>query len=287
MNPSNQFEKVFISGSNSVLVAGDSNVHRIKNAFSDVDDAFVHCLPVSGARYTYDRKMFREQLKASLKEVSYTLLYLFLGSNDVLSPEHIFYRNVTEMCDMVHETSPETQVVLCAIPPRAPNQKNCAASGGKLKMMQEWIKQANVSMDEIGSRIPYVRFFETHLNAHHLSLDGLHLSKEGADVCYREISRDSITHGRPSYHNLPVLFAEDSWPSLTNQGTEIDKRENNSISYADIARKNIKFEKTVRSETDVNSMQKKCLREQKGPYVRNRQLHSFECGRKRWLKKKE
>ena len=45
-----------------------------------------------GARYTRDKTMFQDQLKSTMNEVNYKRVYLFLGSNDVLNSELVFYR---------------------------------------------------------------------------------------------------------------------------------------------------------------------------------------------------
>ena len=45
-----------------------------------------------GARFTNDRKRFRDQLNVCLKKTNYKRVYLFLGSNDVLANDALFYR---------------------------------------------------------------------------------------------------------------------------------------------------------------------------------------------------
>ncbi|KAH3812404.1 hypothetical protein DPMN_140835 [Dreissena polymorpha] len=36
-------------------------------------------------------------------------LYLHLGSNDILTNEAVFYRDVADLCDLVHQVIPDTE----------------------------------------------------------------------------------------------------------------------------------------------------------------------------------
>ncbi|KAH3874862.1 hypothetical protein DPMN_038116 [Dreissena polymorpha] len=72
------------------LIAGDSNVHRIKDILPD--DIAVKYLPISGAKLSCDR--FRHALLRDLRKMDVQQLYLHLGSNDILTNEAVFYRSV-------------------------------------------------------------------------------------------------------------------------------------------------------------------------------------------------
>ncbi|KAH3771064.1 hypothetical protein DPMN_172364 [Dreissena polymorpha] len=65
------------------LIAGDSNVHRIKAILPD--DIAVKYLPISGAKFSCDR--FRHALLKDLRKMDVQQLYLHLGSNDILTNE--------------------------------------------------------------------------------------------------------------------------------------------------------------------------------------------------------
>ncbi|KAH3784472.1 hypothetical protein DPMN_162427 [Dreissena polymorpha] len=131
-------------------IAGDSNAHRIKDILPD--DIAVKCLPISdeniatpkngrkakrsrfcsprfagesllfitfansvfkGAKFSCDR--FRHALLRDLRKMDVQQLYLHLGSNDILTNEAVFYRDVADLCDLVHQEAhnrcPECRVV--------------------------------------------------------------------------------------------------------------------------------------------------------------------------------
>ncbi|WAR14783.1 hypothetical protein MAR_004888 [Mya arenaria] len=103
----------------SALVAGDSNVHRIQAAIPNWST--IRCLPVSAPM------MFK--------------------------PERM---RVTEVCDSIHETSPETEIVLCSILPRKKNDRRVSST--LARVFNRWIQNANTMLMDISEAIPYIRF---------------------------------------------------------------------------------------------------------------------------------
>ncbi|XP_052233361.1 uncharacterized protein LOC127846232 [Dreissena polymorpha] len=66
-----------------------------------------------GAKFSCDR--FRHALLRDLRKMDVQQLYLHLGSNDILTNEAVFYRDVADLCDLVHQEAhnrcPECRVV--------------------------------------------------------------------------------------------------------------------------------------------------------------------------------
>ncbi|KAL4237512.1 hypothetical protein ACF0H5_002227 [Mactra antiquata] len=88
------------------------------------DDCYLFdCLPVSGARYVNDLKGLRMKMK--MLQEDYHRVFVHLGSNDVLCPLDVFYRNVTEMVDVIHEKTSST-IYLGEIPPRDLDRRRSA-----------------------------------------------------------------------------------------------------------------------------------------------------------------
>ncbi|WAR10664.1 hypothetical protein MAR_035740 [Mya arenaria] len=115
----------------SALVAGDSNVHRIQAAIPNWFT--IRCLPVS----------------VSSQRPSFFSIFLF---------KHPTYqsRRVTEVCDSIHETSPETEIVLCSILPRKKNDRRVSST--LARVFNRWIQNANTMLMDISEAIPYIRF---------------------------------------------------------------------------------------------------------------------------------
>ncbi|XP_052243578.1 uncharacterized protein LOC127853266 isoform X3 [Dreissena polymorpha] len=67
----------------------------------------------NGAKFSCDR--FRHALLRDLRKMDVQQLYLHLGSNDILTNEAVFYRDVADLCDLVHQEAhnrcPECRVV--------------------------------------------------------------------------------------------------------------------------------------------------------------------------------
>ncbi|WAR02073.1 hypothetical protein MAR_008631, partial [Mya arenaria] len=63
---------------------------------------------------------------------------------------------VTEVCDSIHETSPETEIVLCSILPRKKNDRRVSST--LARVFNRWIQNANTMLMDISEAIPYIRF---------------------------------------------------------------------------------------------------------------------------------
>lgn len=285
------FEKFIFSGLGPILVAGDSNVHRINNVVLD-KDVSIKCLPISGARYTNDKKEFRKKLKACLRGDSYRQLYLFMGSNDVLISDHLFYRNITDVCDIVHEIAPSIDIVLCEIPPRRQSKGKWRIPAPKLKKMQEWIATANSILRIISLHTPYVKFLSTFLSAHHLTFDGLHLSREGAEQCYKVIVEGTSVRDRPTCDNHSSFdFDLEDWPVL---GEVRIKETLKKIRYVDVVQTEAFSEIYVQNERVEKQKSTEKIKEKQNIHIKCRQPSKrsngksrFERRRNKWLKKKE
>ena len=70
---------------------------------------------------------------------------------------------MTDVCKMVNEVSPSTDIILCEIPPREQSLKKWRVPTPKLKMMQEWIVRGNNILRAISWCYPYVKFLSTSL----------------------------------------------------------------------------------------------------------------------------
>ncbi|WAR24264.1 hypothetical protein MAR_037933 [Mya arenaria] len=64
---------------------------------------------------------------------------------------------VTEVCDSIHETSPETEIVLCSILPRKKNDRRVSSTLAR-RVFNRWIQNANTMLMDISEAIPYIRF---------------------------------------------------------------------------------------------------------------------------------
>ncbi|WAQ97714.1 hypothetical protein MAR_022087 [Mya arenaria] len=65
-------------------------------------------------------------------------------------------QRVTEVCDSIHETSPETEIVLCSILPRKKNDRRVSST--LARVFNRWIQNANTMLMDISEAIPYIRF---------------------------------------------------------------------------------------------------------------------------------
>ena len=63
---------------------------------------------------------------------------------------------------MVHDASPDTDIVLCEIPPRSQNKTRFSIRSQPLKLM-EWIHGGNSILRHISLSTPYVRFLSMFL----------------------------------------------------------------------------------------------------------------------------
>ncbi|XP_052215794.1 uncharacterized protein LOC127834191 [Dreissena polymorpha] len=154
-------EHVWCSSDVRVLIAGDSNVHRLKSACPP--NARIDFLPVSGAKYVSDRKGFRKLLHLELMSGCYDILYLHLGSNDVCCKDSDFYRCVTEILDVVFSVCTEIHVVLCVILPRDFDVRmfpRWPLSGAQLRNYCQWIRSANSMLWELSHHVPSVRYMD-------------------------------------------------------------------------------------------------------------------------------
>ncbi|WAQ97709.1 hypothetical protein MAR_022082 [Mya arenaria] len=66
------------------------------------------------------------------------------------------HTRVTEVCDSIHETSPETEIVLCSILPRKKNDRRVSST--LARVFNRWIQNANTMLMDISEAIPYIRF---------------------------------------------------------------------------------------------------------------------------------
>ncbi|XP_052808004.1 uncharacterized protein LOC128236911 [Mya arenaria] len=147
-----------------VLVAGDSNVYRLRdssNTRSGSGNVNISFLAVSGARYVKDRKNFRCRVREEVEHQHFRSIYLHLGSNDVFCTIEDFYRNASEVVDVLRETAPGAEIVLCSILPRAPDFSGRGFLSLKmLRACQHWVMRANQALQDVALHIPYVRFFQ-------------------------------------------------------------------------------------------------------------------------------
>ncbi|KAL4240007.1 hypothetical protein ACF0H5_000802 [Mactra antiquata] len=170
----------------TALIAGDSNVHRIRRMVDPRSG--VSCLPVSGARFTKDRKDFIRQLLTEMKREEYEVLYLHLGSNDVLCPLEDFTRSVADLCKSVHDVSLTCKVVLCEILQRDMNWYGKWLSRRTVNLFNTWILEANeVLKSFIQPNVTFLSYGSTFMTDLYLCPDGLHLSEGGSRVCQRAI----------------------------------------------------------------------------------------------------
>ncbi|WAR30545.1 hypothetical protein MAR_033087 [Mya arenaria] len=65
-------------------------------------------------------------------------------------------RRVTEVCDSIHATSPETEIVLCSILPRKKNNRRVSST--LARVFNRWIQNANTMLMDISEAILYIRF---------------------------------------------------------------------------------------------------------------------------------
>ncbi|WAR06861.1 hypothetical protein MAR_016819 [Mya arenaria] len=146
-----------------VLVAGDSNVYRLRdssNTRSGSGNVNISFLAVSGARYVKDRKNFRCRVREEVEHQHFRSIYLHLGSNDVFCTIEDFYRNASEVVDVLRETAPGAEIVLCSILPRAPDFSGRGFLSLKmLRACQHWVMRANQALQDVALHIPYVRFW--------------------------------------------------------------------------------------------------------------------------------
>ncbi|KAL4231740.1 hypothetical protein ACF0H5_009316 [Mactra antiquata] len=206
------------------LIVGDSNVHRISSAVMNGDDCCLFdCLPVSGARYVNDLKGLRMKMKKMLQEEDYHHVFVHLGSNDVLCPLDVFYRNVTEMVDVIHEKTSST-IYLCEIPPRDLDRRRSArTTPEKIRKYRRWIHTANDLLKELSSHIPYVCYLQYTVDpVRHLSRDGLHLNADGGRLCFRTI-QDNAFANYPVRADMSADVSLDimQWPALQDNDLDI------------------------------------------------------------------
>ncbi|KAL4229194.1 hypothetical protein ACF0H5_012233 [Mactra antiquata] len=206
------------------LIVGDSNVHRISSAVMNGDDCCLFdCLPVSGARYVNDLKGLRMKMKKMLQEEDYHHVFVHLGSNDVLCPLDVFYRNVTEMVDLIHEKTSST-IYLCEIPPRDLDRRRSArTTPEKIWKYRRWIYTANDLLKELSSHIPYVCYLQYAVDpVRHLSRDGLHLNDDGGRLCFRTIQDNAFAY-YPARADMSADVSLDvmQWPALQDNDLDI------------------------------------------------------------------
>ncbi|KAH3769270.1 hypothetical protein DPMN_170520 [Dreissena polymorpha] len=216
-------EHVWCSSDVRVLIAGDSNVHRLKSACPP--NARIDFLPVSGAKYVSDRKGFRKLLHQELMSGCYDILYLHLGSNDVCCKDSNFYR----LCTEIH-------VVLCVILPRDFDVRmfpRWPLSGAQLRNYCQWIRSANSMLWELSHHVPSVRYMDyaaTKQKSLYLSHDGLHLSAEGARRCLASIHDDL-----PNQLCVEAAVQDPTeWPALSATEVPVQEHDSTIALFSDI-----------------------------------------------------
>ncbi|KAH3823857.1 hypothetical protein DPMN_125680 [Dreissena polymorpha] len=214
------------------LIAGDSNVHRIKDILPD--DIAVKCLPISGAKFSGDHRGFRHALLRDLREMDVQQLYIHLGSNDILTNEAVFYRDVADLCDVVHQVSPDTEVVLCEVLPRcADYRQGCWIPEGRLTAMQKWIKRANSLLQDYCRRVLFVRFLVYQKTRNMFTRDGLHLNASGARGCLETVLDDMQPVTDVHQIEAEPVVLDCVWPPVSTPAMVSDA---NTKSYADVVR---------------------------------------------------
>ncbi|KAL4223974.1 hypothetical protein ACF0H5_017433 [Mactra antiquata] len=140
------------------------------------------------ARFNKDRKDFIRQLLTEMKREEYEVLYLHLGSNDVLCPLEDFTRSVADLCKSVHDVSLTCKVVLCEILQRDMNWYGKWLSRRTVNLFNTWILEAiEVLKSFIQPNVTFLSYGSTFMTDLYLCPDGLHLSEGGSRVCQRAI----------------------------------------------------------------------------------------------------
>ncbi|KAH3699542.1 hypothetical protein DPMN_074500 [Dreissena polymorpha] len=181
-----------------MLIAGDSNVHRMKWIVPENGTSFTF-LPVSGAIFVKDRRKFIRSLSGAMEKSHFQRIYLHLGSNDALVDQSLLFRHVVKTCDVIHEISPDTEIVICSVLPR----------------------DANQLLKDLTNSTTFIRFIEYRKVANLLTADGLHLSQASAKNCLECIVQDVLQHAEVKESaSLEADPLSGPWPSLGTANTD-------------------------------------------------------------------
>ncbi|KAL4223840.1 hypothetical protein ACF0H5_017305 [Mactra antiquata] len=240
----------------------------------------------SGARYVHDTKRLRMKMKKILQEDTYDHVFVHLGSNDVLCSFDVFYRNVTEVVDAIHEKTSCT-IHLCVIPLRDLDRRRCTrTTPEKIKKYRRWIRTANDLLKEVSSHIPYVYYHPYSIDpVRHLSKDGLHLNAYGGRFCFRTI-QDNVFGNYPVRADMSADVSLDimQWPALHDNvsGIVSEIASVQRKTYASIVKEMPAVVTTVDECSPSDHMEQKCCPKiAKKRYRRVRYLRrSSRCAKK-------
>ncbi|KAH3844771.1 hypothetical protein DPMN_087033 [Dreissena polymorpha] len=157
------------------LISGDSNVSRIDSVLLEDIAATVQCLSISGAIFSGDRRGFLHTLMKALREMNVQKLYLHLGSNNVLTNDSVFYPDIADLCDLVHQVK--------VLPLCADDRKGRGITKGHLITMKDRMRQANSLLQDYYHSV----LFKTR---NMFMVDGLHLNVSGARSCLETVLED-------------------------------------------------------------------------------------------------